>query len=395
MIYDFNEIVNRFNTESIKWDIVKEKFGDSDVIPMWVADMDFEVAKPISEAIRKRACHEIYGYTLKGESYYKAVINWMDKQHNWNIEKEWIIYTPGIVPALNYIIRTYANSGDEIIIQTPVYHPFYSSVKNNGCIIVENPLIYEKGCYKMDFEDLKEKITNRTKMLILCNPHNPVGRVWSRSELIELGQICIDNNILVISDEIHFDLIYKGNEHTVFASISKEFAENSVICTAPSKTFNMAGLQVSNIIIPNEKLRNLYKITLENNASTEINSFATVALEAAYNEGDEWLQQLMQYLEENLNFLMAYIKERIPKLKVIIPEGTYLVWIDCAALNMSSQELQDFFVKSVKVGFNDGILFGIEGAMFQRINIACARSVLEEALGRVEKSVNKFFYKDH
>jgi len=389
MRYDFDKVVNRFNTESVKWDLVKEKYGNKDVIPMWVADMDFEVAKPISEAIKKRASHEIYGYTLKGESYYEAVINWMDRHHNWHIKKEWINYTPGIVPALNYIIRTYANTGDEIIIQTPVYHPFYSSVKNNGCVIVENPLIYENGSYKMDYEDLKKKITRRTKILILCNPHNPVGRVWSKEELIKLGQICIDNNILVVSDEIHFDLIYKGNEHTVFASISEEFAQNSVICTAPSKTFNIAGLQVSNIIIPNDKLRNLYNITLENNSLTEINSFAAVALEAAYNEGEEWLNQLMQYLEENLNFLMKYFEERIPKIKVIKPEGTYLVWIDCLALNMCPSELEEFFVKKVKVGFNDGILFGVEGARFQRINIACARSVLNEALKRIEREISK------
>ena len=389
MKYNFDKVVNRFNTESIKWDIIEEKYGHKDVIPMWVADMDFEVAKPISEAIKKRASHEIYGYTLKGDSYYEAVINWMDKHHNWHIKKEWINYTPGVVPALNYIIRTYANSGDEIIIQTPVYHPFYSSVKNNGCIIVENPLIYENGSCKMDYEDLKKKITHRTKILVLCNPHNPVGRVWSKDELIKLGQICIENNILVVSDEIHFDLIYKGNEHTVFASISEEFAQNSVICTAPSKTFNSAGLQVSNIIIPNKKLRNLYNITLENNAGNEINSFAAVALEAAYNEGEEWLQQLLLYLGENLNFLMQYFEERIPKIKVIKPEGTYLVWIDCLALNMSPSELEEFFVKKVKVGFNDGILFGAEGARFQRINIACSRSVLKEALERIEREINK------
>lgn len=389
MVYDFDKIINRYNTGSVKWDLAKEKFGNSHVIPMWVADMDFEVANPISEAIKKRATHGIYGYTIKSESYYEAVINWMRNHHNWYIKKDWIVYTSGIVPALNYIIRTYSNPGDEIIIQTPVYHLFYSSVKNNGCTMVENPLIYDNGNYIMDFKDLKRKITNRTKMLILCNPHNPVGRVWSKTELIELGHICIDNNILVISDEIHFDLIYKGNEHTVFASISEEFAQNCVICTAPSKTFNMAGLQVSNIIIPNDKLRNLYNITLENNAATGINSFATVALEAAYNEGYEWLQQLMQYLEENLNFLMEYFEKRIPKIKVIKPEGTYLVWVDCSALNMSMHELQEFFVNTAKVGFNDGILFGVASASFQRINIACARSVLVEALQRIEVEVNK------
>lgn len=388
MRYDFDKIVNRFNTESVKWNLANEKYGNKDVIPMWVADMDFEVAKPISEAIRKRASHDIYGYTLKGESYYEAVINWMDKHHNWQIKKDWINYTPGIVPALNYLIRTYANSGDEIIIQTPAYHPFYSSVKNNGCIIVENPLLYENGNYKMDFNDLKKKITKRTKIFMLCNPHNPVGRVWSKDELIKLGQICIENNILVISDEIHFDLIYNGIQHTVFASISEEFAQNSVICTAPSKTFNIAGLQVSNIIIPNDKLRNLYSITLENNAIQGINSFASVALEAAYNEGEEWLQQLLQYLEENLNFLMKYFEERIPKIKVIKPEGTYLVWIDCSELNMSPNELEEFFARKVKVRFNDGILFGLEGAKFQRINIACSRSVLNDALERIEREVN-------
>lgn len=241
----------------------------------------------------------------------------------------------------------------------------------------------------MNFEDLKKKITGRTKILILCNPHNPVGRVWSKEELIELGQICIEKNVLVVSDEIHFDLIYKGNEHTVFASISEEFAQNSVICTAPSKSFNMAGLQVSNIIIPNDKLRNLYNITLQNNACTEINSFATVALEAAYNEGEEWLKQLMQYLEENLNFLFKYFEEQIPKIKVVKPQGTYLVWIDCTALNMSSSQLEEFFINKVKVRFNEGIQFGVECPSFQRINIACARSVLKEALERIERQINK------
>ncbi|MCB2299044.1 MalY/PatB family protein [Clostridium tagluense] len=386
MKYDFEKVIDRRNTESVKWDKLEEIFEDKDVIPMWVADMDFEVAKPISDAIKKRVEHSIYGYSTKGSGYYDAVINWMKKRHNWDIKKEWISYTPGIVPALSHIVRTFAQPGDEIIIQTPVYHPFYSTIKNNGCTIVKNPLQYENGSYKMDLDDLKKKITPRTRMLILCNPHNPVGRVWYKEELIELGQICIKNNILIVSDEIHFDLIYKGNSHTVFASISEEFSQNSIICTAPSKTFNLAGLQVSNVIIPNDRLRSLFKITLENNAVSEVNTFASTALVAAYNEGEEWLTQLVEYLEGNLNFLINFFEEHIPKIKVVKPQGTYLVWLDCSALNMTSQGLKEFFVKKAKVGFNDGIMFGEEGEQFQRVNIACQRSILKEALERIARA---------
>jgi cystathionine beta-lyase len=386
MKYNFDKIIDRRNTECIKWDMLEEVFGDKDVMPMWVADMDFEVAKPISDAIKKRVEHSIYGYSTKGSGYYDAIINWMKKRHNWDVKKEWISYTPGIVPALSYIVRTFAQPGDEVIIQTPVYHPFYSAIKNNGYIIVKNPLQYKDGSYKMDLEDLKKKITPRTRILILCNPHNPVGRVWTKEELSELGQICIKNNILIVSDEIHFDLIYKNNHHTVFAAISEEFAQSSIICSAPSKTFNLAGIQVSNVIIPNERLRRQFKITLENYAVSEVNTFVSTALVAAYNEGEEWLVQLLEYLEANLNFLMNFFEERIPKIKVVKPQGTYLVWLDCSALNMTSQELNEFFIKKAKVGFNDGIMFGEEGQQFQRVNIACQRSILREALERVERA---------
>ena len=386
MKYDFDKIIDRRNTDSVKWDILEETFGDKDVVPMWVADMDFEIAKPISDAIKKRTEHAIYGYSIKGRGYYDAVINWMKKRHNWDVKKKWINYTPGIVPALGYIVRTFAQPGDDVIIQTPVYHPFYSTIKNNGYNIVKNPLLHENGNYKMDLEDLTKKITPRTRLLILCNPHNPVGRVWSKEELTELGQICIKNDMLIVSDEIHFDLIYKGNQHTVFASISEEFAQNSIICTAPTKTFNMAGLQVSNVIIPNQRLGEMFKVTLENYAANEINAFASVALIAAYNEGEEWFDQLLEYLEGNLNFLMKFFEDRMPKIKVIKPQGTYLVWIDTSALNMTSQRLKEFFIKKAKVGFNDGIMFGEEGDQFQRINIACQRTTLKEALERIERA---------
>lgn len=388
MYYNFDKVIERFNTKCAKWDKVEELYGEKDVLPMWVADMDFEIPKPALDAIKRRAEHGIFGYGILTDSYYEAVINWMEKRHNWSIKKEWIKFTPGVVPGLNYIVKAFTRPGDEIIVQTPVYYPFYKVIKNNGANIVKNPLIYKNNGYTMDFDDLENKITARTRMLILCNPHNPVGRVWTKEELTRLGEICLKHNVLVVSDEIHFDLIYKDYEHTMFGSISEKFAQNSIICTAPSKTFNIAGLQTSNIIIPNDKLRNLFSIELENNAVHGPNVFGSAALEVVYNEGEEWLCQLLQYLEGNLNFLIEYFKEKIPKLKVIKPEGTYLVWFDCSELNMTADELRDFFVKKCKIGLDDGIMFGEEGAQFQRINIACPRSVLEDGLKRIEKAVN-------
>ncbi|MFD3158377.1 MalY/PatB family protein [Haloimpatiens sp. FM7330] len=389
MKYDFDTVIERRNTKSVKWDLVEEMYNDKDVLPMWVADMDFKVPQVIIDAIKKRAEHGIFGYTLSGEKYNEAVVNWMKRRHDWSIKPEWIVFTPGVVPAINLIIRTYTQPGDEVIIQTPVYHPFYKAIKNSGCQVVKNPLIYKEQKYTINFEDLENKITNRTRMLILCNPHNPVGRVWTKEELTKLGQICLKHNILVVSDEIHFDLTYKSSKHTVFASISEEFSQNSIICTAPSKTFNIAGLKTSNIIIPNKRLRNLLNITLENIAIKEPTIFGGEALIAAYNYGEEWLNQLIDYLQENLDYIMEYFKRRIPKLKVIKPEGTYLVWFDCSELNMTSEQLRDFFVKKVKVGFDDGIMFGNEGQQFQRINIACPRTILKQALRRIETEINK------
>lgn len=388
MKYDFDKVIERRNTKSVKWDLVETMYKDKEVLPMWVADMDFETPREVTEAIMKRAEHGVFGYTLRGEDYDKAVISWMKRRHNWNIKKEWIKFCPGVVPALNLIVRTYTKPGDEVIIQTPVYHPFSSVIKNNGCQIVKNPLKFENNKYYMDFEDLKSKITKRTRLLILCNPHNPVGRVWTRDELIELGNICLKNNVIVVSDEIHFDIIYKQYKHTVFASINEEFSNNSIICTAPSKTFNLAGLKTSNIIIPNDKLRNLFEITLENNSIGGPNIFGREALIAAYNKCEEWLDELIDYIDGNLKYLNEYFKNNIPRIKVIQPEGTYLVWLDCSEFNMTPQELRELFVKKAKIGLNDGIMFGEDGGQFQRINIACPRSILKEGLRRIENAVN-------
>ncbi|WMM25200.1 MalY/PatB family protein [Tissierella sp. MB52-C2] len=388
-MYDFDKIINRYGTNSMKWDGLKETFEQDNLLPLWVADMDFEVSPAISKELEKRVKHPIYGYMHWSDEYYSSVIGWMKRRHGWEINKDWIVFTPGVVPAVSYAIKALTDIGDSVIIQSPVYHPFKTTIESNGRNVVTNPLIYKDGTYYMDLEDLERKIDSKTKVLILCSPHNPVGRVWTKKELNELGEICLKNNIIIVSDEIHFDLIYKGNTHTVMADTSPEIRDNCIVCTSPSKTFNIAGLQVSNIIIPNQELREKYSMELEKDHIVRANVFGQEALIAAYNESEDWLDSLMEYLEENKNFFIDFIKTRIPQLKTIRPEGTYLLWVDCSGLNMKSDELNEFFVNKCKLALNSGEMFGEEGELFQRINIACPRAVLEEALMRIEKAVKE------
>ncbi|NFN98807.1 pyridoxal phosphate-dependent aminotransferase, partial [Clostridium botulinum] len=360
-----------------------------DIISMWIADMDFETVPEVKEEIINRAHHGIYGYTATTESYYKEVVNWMKKRHGWNIKKEWITNTPGIVMAVNTIVRTFTHSGDKVLLQRPIYYPFFKAINNNGCHIVNNPLKFDGKRYEMDFEDLDNKLSDpRVKIMILCSPHNPTGRVWTKEELIKVGNLCLKHNVLVISDEIHSDLIYKPNKHIPFAAICKEFADISITCTAPSKTFNLAGLQGSNIIISNERLMNEFKIAMENIGLSRLNIFASIACEAAYKYGEQWVEQLIDYLQENKEFAKKFIKEKVPMLKVIEPEGTYLLWIDCRKLKMSKEELEEFMLKEAGVAFDEGYIFGEEAIGFERMNIACPREVLKEALERIEKAIN-------
>jgi cystathionine beta-lyase len=312
----------------------------------------------------------------------------MKKRHNWNIKKEWIVFTPGVVPALNMLVKALTHPGDEVIIQTPIYPPFYNAIKNNGCHVVENPLKFDGTKYVMDLDDLYKKINSKVKLMILCSPHNPVGRVWKEEELKKLGEICIKHNILIIADEIHGDLIFKENKHIPFASISEDFAKNSIICTAPSKTFNIAGLETSNMIISNETIRKAFLRAREGCGISKPNVFGIEALKAAYTFGEEWLWELLNYLEENLNFLIKYIEEKIPKIKVIKPEGTYLVWLDCKDLTFNKKELEEFFMKNAKLILNQGHTYGNGGEGFVRINIACPRSILEEGLNRLRKAMD-------
>lgn len=389
MKYNFDEIIDRTNTNSVKWNFNKELLGYEEVIPMWIADMDFKTVPEVTQAIIERANHRIYGYSEGMNSYYDSVINWMEKRHNFKIKSDWICTCPGIVPALHFIIKSFTKPGDKIIVQPPVYYPFYDSILHNDCEILNNPLKFDGEKYYMDFDDLKEKVKDKdVKMLILCNPHNPIGKVWSKDDLTKLGDICIENNVVVISDEIHSDLIYKNYNHTAFASISDKFRDNSITCTAPSKTFNLAGLQASNVLISNEYLRKKFKETMISHGVKRLNLFAIVACEAAYRYGEQWLEELIDYLEENKRYLKTFIKERIPKIKVLESEGTYLVWMDCKELNMSNEELQKFMLEKAGVAFDEGYIFGQGGGGFERINIACPRSILKEALERIEKAVN-------
>lgn len=397
MTYDFDQIRDRKKTNSVKWDLIQCIFGHNDVLPMWVADMDFPVAQPIVEALKKRAAHEFYGYTAAGADVVQSVVDRMWNKYTWKIKPEWIVFTPGVVPALNVAVRALTHPGDEIILQEPVYYPFFPAVTSSGCQIVNNELKLINGRYEMDYEDLENKfqpgigiipVPKRIKAMMVSNPHNPVGRLWSREELIRLGEISIKYGAVVISDEIHCELLFKGHQHTPFASISESFEQNCIVCMSPSKTFNLAGLEVSSIIIPNNKLRHLFTST-RGGILPEPNIFGFVAMNAAYRFGDEWLNQLLNYLQGNLDFLLQYVAERIPKIKVIKPQGTYLVWIDCRELGMDNRTLRNFMREKAKVGLDDGFLFGKSGSGFQRMNIACPRSILEESLKRIETMVNK------
>ncbi|MFC1956517.1 MalY/PatB family protein [Chloroflexota bacterium] len=396
MKYDFDHIQSMHDTNSAKWGEMKSIFGNDNVIPMWIADMDFPAARPIVEALKKRVAHELYGYTHPGASLVEVIVDRLQHEFNWRIEPDWVVFTPGITSATSAAIRALTHPGDEIILQEPVYYPFFTNVISSGCQIATNELKLVGGRYEMDFDDLQSRFQrkkgmrdnpSRVKAIILCNPHNPVGRVWNRAQLMQLGEIAIKHGATIISDEVHCEITYEGHNHTPFASLSKEFEQNCIICMAPSKTFNLAGLNASSIINPNKKLRDTF-----NEVRTAMiegpNLFGLVAMEAAYRYGDEWLMQLLDYLQENLDFMMTYFRERIPRINVIKPQGTYLVWLDCRALGLDNMALREFMRNKARVGLSDGFLFGAGGSGFQRMNIACPKAILEEALCRIDTAIN-------
>jgi cysteine-S-conjugate beta-lyase len=388
MYYNFDEIIVRENTNCSKYDLREQLFGKADIIPLWVADMDFKTPPFIIDALKQRLEHEILGYTYIPRSFNESAAGWIKCRHQWNIEPEWITFAPGVVPALNLLILAFTKPGEKIIVQPPVYFPFFSAIKNHKRVQVNNPLHYANSKYSIDFDNLTTKVDKSTRMFFLCSPHNPGGNVWSPEDLAKIGEFCLANNLILVSDEIHCDLIYKGYKHIPSASLSAEMESITITCMSPSKTFNLAGLSTSYLVISNPELRKRYNQALDHIHVGAGNIFGLSAMEAAYNLGANWVDQLMVYLEENLNFLLDFFHRYLPNIKVIRPQATYLVWLDCRALGMNQQELNEFMIQKAGLGLSDGALFGEEGKGFQRINIACPRSLLKVALTKLKHAVD-------
>jgi cystathionine beta-lyase len=389
MKYNFDEIIPRENTDCVKYDVRKAFFGTEDVIPMWVADMDFRTPDFIIKAIRERLNHEILGYSIRNKSFNQSIVNWMQKRHGWDIQKEWISFSPGVVPAVNMLVLSLTNPGDKIIIQPPVYFPFFYAIENNGRVKIENPLVLVNGRLSMDFEDLKKKAPG-AKMMIISHPHNPGGSVWTKDELLQMAEICIENDVLIVSDEIHSDLVFKGFKHIPLASLSDEIAQKTITTNAPSKTFNLAGLSTSYLIIPNESLRTTYNKMLNDQLHLGMgNLFGSIALQSAYQNGDAWLGQMLDYVWGNVAFVDDFLKTNVPQIKACMPESTYMIWLDCRELALKGDDLKNFFIKDAKAGFNDGRVFGTGGEGFMRINVACPRAIVGRVLLLVHEAVSR------
>jgi cystathionine beta-lyase len=388
MKYDFDEIYSRKGTNTVKYDLAKQMFGTEDVLPMWVADMDLKTPDFILDAIRQRTNHEILGYTIRGDSFYQSIIQWIRQRHQWEIKKDWISFSPGVVPALSMIIRAFTKPGDKIIVQPPVYFPFFHSVTNNGRQLIYNQLKYENAAYSFDIENLKSQIDSRTKMILLCNPHNPVGKVWKKHELSELAEICLKNDILMISDEIHSDIIFNNQKHIPLASISQEISQNTITTFAPSKTFNLAGLSTSYLVISNQKYKTIYDNYLSDLHLNNGNIFGNIALESAYMKGEDWLTAMNNYIQKNTDIVRNFSKTHQDKISLVEPEATYLLWLDFRKLQMNDENLREFIIKKAKLGLNPGTQFGPGGEGFQRINVACSRVIVKQALHQLEEAFN-------
>ena len=386
MKYNFDEIIPRRNTNSVKWD----EAAQDDIIPLWVADMDFRVLPQITEALRQRVDHGVFGYTHVPDSYYESVIRWFKDRHGLQgVKQSDIIYTSGVVPAISAIVRGLTLPGDKVLVQTPVYNCFFSSIRNQGCLVEENHLVYKNNTYVVDWDDFERKCADsRVRIFLLCNPHNPAGRVWKKEELLRMGEICQKHDVFVISDEIHCELVMPGNDYTPFASLSDDFLKNSATCVAPTKAFNIAGLQIANIIVKDRTKRERIDRAINIHEVCDVNPFGVIATEAAYTEeGAEWLRQLNTYLFANYRFLCDFFSKHFPSLEVVKLEGTYLVWVDCSSLGKSSTEIVNNLYRH-GVWMNDGVMYGENQGAFIRINIACPRKILEEGLLRMEKALH-------
>lgn len=387
MKFNFDKIIDRTNNFSAKWSEMNKNFGTNDLLPMWVADMDFLTAPCVMEALKDRLEQGIFGYTTRPSSYNESIVNWLDNRFSWKINQEWLMFSPAVITSISLLIQNLTQKNDKIMIQEPVYSPFHNIVESNERSLVISPLVkLDDGSYVMDYEDIESKIKD-VKIFILCNPHNPVGRVWTREELTRLGEICLKHNVLIISDEIHSDIILKNHKHTPFASISKEFRENTITCMAPTKTFNLAGLQSSFLVISNPYYYEVMDKAFSILDIKRNNAFSLVATEAAYNYGEDWLYELIKYIEDNVDFAIDYIKNHMPQLKVKKPEGTYLLWVDFSNLNVDKEDLKNALINKGRIALSDGSSFGIGGDGYYRINLACPRSMVLEGLKRIEFAI--------
>lgn len=386
--YDFDQVIDRSNTNSVKVDSLQEVFGNDNLIPLWVADMDFLSPPEITEAMKERVEHGIFGYVKPDKTFYTSIISWLKNRHNWSVNKNTIKFIPGVVKGIASAIDEFTNINDKIIIQPPVYPPFITTTKGLNRVCVSNPLIFEDGQYKMDFENLRELAVTGCKMLILCNPHNPGGRCWTKEELSKLADICFDNDILVISDEIHSDLVLPNHKHIPFGTVSAKAAQNNITLMAPSKTFNIAGIVSSFAVAENELIRKRYFNYLDARQLGEGTIFGYIAAQYAYEYGAEWLNQAIDYIQKNVDFVDEYLQENIPQIKAVIPEASFLIWLDCRKLKLTQSELTNLFIQKAKLALNSGTMFGQEGEGFMRLNVGCPRSTLEKALDNLKKAVD-------
>lgn len=386
----FDEVIDRRNTNSLKHDFAAENSLPEDVLPMWVADMDFKAPPSVLEAMKKSAEHGIFGYSDIKSDYYDIVSSWFLRRFGWKTQREWLVVTPGVVYALATAVRAFTKKGEAVIIQPPVYYPFYNVINNNERKLIENPLVYKDGKYEIDFEDFEKKIVdNDVKLFIFCSPHNPVCRVWTKDELKKLGEICLKHNVIIVADEIHCDFTWEGHPHTMFTEAVPEMKDRTMLCTAPSKTFNVAGFQISNIFIPGEEIREIYKKEVAASGYTVPSNPGVIACKAAYEGGEQWHEECKEYIRGNLDYIRDFLKENIPEIRLVEPEGTYFAWLDCSDLGMSAQELNNLIIHKAKLWLDAGGIFGEIAEQFQRIVLACPRATIVKAMESLKAALEK------
>ncbi|GGF32771.1 aminotransferase [Halobacillus andaensis] len=386
----FTTVIPRKGTRSVKWDYAEELYQDKDILPMWVADMDFQAPQAVIDSLKERVDHGVFGYTMPDEEIKHSITNWIEKRHQWKIQKDWVTYSPGVIPSLHMIVQSLTNTHDGILIQTPVYPPFFSVIKDHERKVVTNSLLYNEGTYSIDFEDFEHQIVEGdVKMFILCNPHNPIGRVWTKDELSKMGEICLKHNVLIVSDEIHADLILDNHKHIPMASMNNELSNQTLTCFSPTKTFNLAGLQASYIVTPCEDKRKKVKKQFDQQGMFMLNTLGLTAMESAYLNGEEWLEELVETIQTNRDFAIEQFQRISDQIQIVPLEGTYLLWMDCRLMNLSQAELKSFMQKQAKVGLNDGVSFGEEGEGFMRMNLAAPREIVEEGVNRIITAVHQ------